>query len=394
MTRTFKLIMIIAMIAFVAGCRWRTQEKELLDSKIEVDVASVKAVFSLSDLVADTEYIFLETGSHFLVGGISKIIHRNNCFYILDGSSLQILVFRETGEFLYSINKPGRGPGEYLYINAFDVTRSGDVLIFDSMNSKLFVYSEGATRQEEFKLEHYFYEMAESGVDGQLLIRNQIREGNLLNSFAHYSYKTGELSPAAIQNPYINEFFNLPFIGVSQIFRSGDRLLFHNRFTGEIYESHEGVFSLFMRVKGEFPSTENLAEQQRSQRLVMPDWIIYELYNIFCTEHYVFFRFVNGVFHQTIVASTETGKALRIADPSPSGESGTGFFGENRVMGATRDRFFTILNISNTYNFDDWQEKVASSGLDSEMTGKLLSLTTDDNPVIITFKLNPDRFIN
>ena len=98
MTRTFKLIMIIAMIAFVAGCRWRKQEKELLDSKIEVDVASVKAVVSLSDLVADTEYIFLETGSHFLVGGISKIIHRNNCFYILDGSSLQILVFRETGE--------------------------------------------------------------------------------------------------------------------------------------------------------------------------------------------------------------------------------------------------------------------------------------------------------
>lgn len=91
----------------------------------------------LSDIMSDFEIILLETTEHSILGEILKIELYGELIYIL--SNNQIFVFEQNGKFKQTINKIGRGPGEYTEIKDFDIF-SETLYILDRTGQNVLAY--------------------------------------------------------------------------------------------------------------------------------------------------------------------------------------------------------------------------------------------------------------
>lgn len=99
-----------------------------------------------SDFFHIKEIIPLSTSQEALIGKISEIIPKPSGFYIADyETAKQIVKFDTQGNILYTINKSGRGPGEYLSLTNISVDFNDEYLyIYDSRQKKMMCF-EAAT---------------------------------------------------------------------------------------------------------------------------------------------------------------------------------------------------------------------------------------------------------
>lgn len=74
----------------------------------------------LSSIINVKNIISLETNDSCLIGNISKIIRKNDCFYI-KSKGRPLMRFTGTGKYYGAIGKLGVAPSEYLDITDFDV---------------------------------------------------------------------------------------------------------------------------------------------------------------------------------------------------------------------------------------------------------------------------------
>ena len=102
-----KIILYILFIVSVLSCS-SVAEKEEATVSIDLDNISTRM-----------EIIPLETNDSSLISSVSKIVHRNNRYYILDKEMDRIVAFDDQGKFLNLINKKGNGPGEYTGLSDF-----------------------------------------------------------------------------------------------------------------------------------------------------------------------------------------------------------------------------------------------------------------------------------
>lgn len=100
-------------------------------------------ITNVSDIATDLFYAPLQTTENSLIKSITKIITRENKIYIRNGYT-DILCFDKDGKFLYKLNKPGRGPGEYNFISDFDISSDNKILTVIS-DGNLVVYNNTGT---------------------------------------------------------------------------------------------------------------------------------------------------------------------------------------------------------------------------------------------------------
>ena len=89
----------------------------IIDNRIKVDIKNSKEP-SIFDYFEHVELIPLETNKDVLIGGkMSKVIYHQNRYYTLDVQQYIIHVFDDAGKFIFKIDKRGRGPGEYPFLD-------------------------------------------------------------------------------------------------------------------------------------------------------------------------------------------------------------------------------------------------------------------------------------
>lgn len=126
----------------------------------------------------DIQYVLLETKEECLIGEITEIRYSNGNFFINDLNTTQsILVFNSNGDFLYKINKPGNGPGEYSTPGSFDVDEFGNVYIMGLGSRKLIKYSNNGEKFEEFNLDYMVNDFMVLGKD-KILVNCPFTGGN------------------------------------------------------------------------------------------------------------------------------------------------------------------------------------------------------------------------
>ena len=76
-------------------------------------------ITNLSEIADDIQYIPLETHPDALMRFVGFLKSGNDKFYI--NTVLELLVFDNTGKFLYKLAQQGRGPGEYIYLSDYDI---------------------------------------------------------------------------------------------------------------------------------------------------------------------------------------------------------------------------------------------------------------------------------
>ncbi len=94
-------------------------------------------------LFGNMEYTVLKAESiDYMFTVADKIVYKNNTFYILDENfNKKIVAFDKQGNPVLSLNRQGRGPGEYVRISDFDVDENNDLWVVDGSADVLMHYS-------------------------------------------------------------------------------------------------------------------------------------------------------------------------------------------------------------------------------------------------------------
>ena len=113
-------------------------------------------ILNLSDYASDIEYIPLETNKMSVLGTIRDIAYRSNKIYVRDNNNV-VKIFDNSGKYLSTIDRNGRGPEEYNSIGWSSPSPCGrGVYVLDS-SGDLFLYDHNGlfVEKREFPKEEY-----------------------------------------------------------------------------------------------------------------------------------------------------------------------------------------------------------------------------------------------
>ena len=153
-----KSIFIILVVIYCVSCSTK-DENHPETIQLSIDDFEDKVLFS--DYFKLSEIIYLETSDKSLIGEIDKIMVIDNNIYILDGTTNSLLSFNREGDFLYKIDKQGKGPGEYLHLGdiIYDC-KNNLLLLLDTYRHRLLKYDRrGDFVSAEMKSKFPIYEM-------------------------------------------------------------------------------------------------------------------------------------------------------------------------------------------------------------------------------------------
>lgn len=131
---SYKFFILFCLFLSVFGCKEHFSEK----AKIITENKGTNVLYEEGDTTLIK--IPLETTEEVLIGGYNKIIVNDSCIFILDiEKSKSVFIFDHAGRFKAKINRVGRGPGEFLLPNDFNL-KGDTVLILDRASYKMLYF--------------------------------------------------------------------------------------------------------------------------------------------------------------------------------------------------------------------------------------------------------------
>ncbi|HBZ26087.1 MAG TPA: hypothetical protein DEO54_07590 [Rikenellaceae bacterium] len=138
--KTKLLVITFVFCAGLTSCSSDSKDgdsaRKVIDIESSINTIQIK---KLSEVAKGIEYIPLETNDSALINNISKIAVENNKIYISDNSD-KLFVFDRKGKHLRTLNRKGRGPGEYLNLRYFDVDNESDNILILGYNGHISIY--------------------------------------------------------------------------------------------------------------------------------------------------------------------------------------------------------------------------------------------------------------
>lgn len=333
----------------------------------------------------DIQYVLLETKEECLIGEITEIRYSNGNFFINDLNTTQsILVFNHNGDFLYKINKPGNGPGEYTTPGSFDVDEFGNVYIMGLGSRKLIKYSNNGARFEEFGIDYMVTEFMVLGKD-KILVNCPFTGGNSQVGIAILDLKNKsitELTP--FRKPY-DDMQTMHF-GVNSFFRSGNKILFNPHYSNIVYEiEKEKAWKYLHFNENLIPPAEiilnlNPRNPESVRNLVSTGRYVVDISSAFENNSFITLTILRGTSN-IIFISKKTGSIIctsKLEDKL--------YIGANEILGVTEESFISKIPPRLILS-KEWTEKVRSGNLDPETKKKLLNITELSNPILVLFKL-------
>jgi len=141
-----RVIVLIICIAIIFSCSNNYKSKELVlntDYKTIQIPSNPKEITNYSEIIDEFTYIKLETNPKCLIGNVESLIITDDYIIVPDNfQKKSVNIFNTQGTYQSTINKVGKGPGEYIfpYIVIHDPINNG-IMIFDSGSLKYIWYS-------------------------------------------------------------------------------------------------------------------------------------------------------------------------------------------------------------------------------------------------------------
>ena len=131
-------ILICWCVLCLAACGISSTDGEMLI--IPVDVGQNTPV-RLSEISDDIKRVELETTEKCMIGRIEQVLCDGDRIFILDGyGGSSIHAFDLSGKFLFTINRQGKGPGEYLSIKNITIDTVNRHIYIASLGKKILRY--------------------------------------------------------------------------------------------------------------------------------------------------------------------------------------------------------------------------------------------------------------
>lgn len=138
--RKLALYFFVLNLYFLAGCN---EKSNINTEKISISVDSLKNhPTSMADIFSSIKLIPLETNTECLINNASKLLVKDDSYYIRDQPEHNVIVFGRNGEFIFSTKTfQGKGPDEYMSLTDFIVNKDGDIEILNPRQLKINTYS-------------------------------------------------------------------------------------------------------------------------------------------------------------------------------------------------------------------------------------------------------------
>lgn len=130
----------------------QNNKKEEINLKYGKKNINVKFEFTkISDKKVDRKLKKINLFPKFKLGGITDTIFKlpisvktddNQNIYVLDQMDKSVSKFNKEGKFLKKYGRFGRGPGEFLFSQGFDVFGDGKIVVADPNNNKITVFED------------------------------------------------------------------------------------------------------------------------------------------------------------------------------------------------------------------------------------------------------------
>ena len=122
-------------------------------------------------LVPEVSIGELEGPEEYLFGWIGSVaVDDDRSVHVLDGQAQHVRVFDSTGEYVETLGRRGEGPGEFSSAEAIAVLPDGRLVVRDSRNQRIEVFSPGAGDTEQWR-----YNAGNYGSDSPLYTDSQGR---------------------------------------------------------------------------------------------------------------------------------------------------------------------------------------------------------------------------
>lgn len=136
------VIALLTGILVAGACNYSKEGKASTNFKFTIKVEDKNEITRQDQLIAETRYVPLETGSNSILGNIDKIEIWNDTIVISDSNNDQILTFDMSGKFLNKIGQKGRCPTCFFKIDDITIDRDSDLIcILDTHQHKILKYS-------------------------------------------------------------------------------------------------------------------------------------------------------------------------------------------------------------------------------------------------------------
>ncbi|GEM_PF-3587040 len=395
-----KVYIYIIILILCLGCKKTNKNIQIINYKV-IDIVNPIEI-NIEELVREYEIIVLETKDESLLYDIFQLKIIDNYFYILDGSMTSIFIFDHTGNFINKINNIGNGPNEYLKIESFEVDKiNKKIIISDAFSKRIFVYDQEGNQENVIQLNfqpllilsngEYGYINLYSGIKG--LYDNETMEKyniHLLDKEGKYirSYKKNET----------DKRIDLRSKLAVQSFENGD-ILYQPVLSDTIYcirnnivepyfvlnnKSNYKILSENQRKKIELKYGEkNMIEEMENKNYLLP------IGNVLDLKDYFFTTFGGWDIEKTMYLyySKEKNKSLT--------------FLRNKVKGneGYKEIFLTLPNACyendiyispHPFIIDTYKNKLP----ESKLKDSLNNIDLEDNPVIIKFKVNIEKYLD
>lgn len=246
------------------------------------------------EFVNSAEYIFLSSEKP--IGKIGRLFMQNNKIIIQDEVTQKVLIFNSKGDFLFEINKKGKGSGEYSKLNDLAIDKNKkEIIVLDVPGQKLLFYSLkngdfiGLTKIKFRPTYFSYYEDA-------FYFHNPMSNRYIKNKNMHYSLiktnRDGQIEEKYLPiNSELGSFRSLP----NKAFFYGDDLLFIDRYSFSLKNIIPTGINNYFEIY--FPNNRNYQEllhdviASQSHNVFDDSNIAYDLNNFANTEKYISFTY-------------------------------------------------------------------------------------------------------
>jgi hypothetical protein len=237
---------------FAYGCKSHTNN--LLDNNlIPIELDKINDSLSFFDIFSKVEIIPLETTNLSLLSQMNfvKVIPYEDFIYILDSKQHLIQKFDSCGKYISTINKRGRGPGEYSLLSDFGINRQNRTIELLCPTGTLYRYTlDGADFVDSFSLKdstkstHLFERLS----DNYYVFFSIFNDKKLI----YYSTKDNKIVKTDYTLPdYILKKSTLKF-AMSPFVRFNDTVRFYEGHNGNIYSIDTSSLSIFAKYRWDF----------------------------------------------------------------------------------------------------------------------------------------------
>ncbi len=392
-----KILLFLLSISMLVGCAQSNSETTETSACPKIVVTAHKEV-SVEKLLAGYDMIRLEVTEQSLLKNILQLSIMNDKFYVVDSSAKFVFIFTLQGKYLGKICNQGQGPKEYIRIGYFETDPANNrLLLTDTFTKRLFEYDENGVLQKVLSLP--FVPLAITSDNSGRYIHlasgdeTYHRDNCLMNeSYIHFLDSTGQVTRTLLQDETPRrldirsfttskhtskgELLYMPYLS-DKIYRLvGDKVVteyevaLQNGYTHPTAEEKKELFYLFEK--------NNLEEAEAERRYIGCGTFL----------HSDSITFLSGGLNNPIFTyhSAKHNSSFSIEPKKLKGSFGLCQLLTSIPSCLRGDTFYRHISL-------DYAGYILSvDKTENKLHGFLKSLTEDDNPCIIAYRINPALF--